>query len=171
MSPSKILSRKLNNVLRRKTILVLILNLLRSCIDRSHEFNILIKKKRDSRCFFEGHLFLPYLFRHQSYRHIYLRLHQFLFGFYKDKINEMNTHSQNACQWHLKPPKGCSVRAFFNYVSNWLTWFCIAKPCDWSRKLAPPPQSIRCRIKTQSRLDHARFPALQSSSWFSPKAH
>ena len=46
-----------------------------------------------------------------------------------------------------------------------LLWFYFALLCDWSRKLAPPPQPIGCKIKT-SHLGHQLFPALQQVACF-----
>ena len=40
-------------------------------------------------------------------------------------------------------------RAIFNCVESnpGLNWFCLTVLFDWSRKLAPPSQPIRCKLK------------------------
>ena len=54
---------------------------------------------------------------------------------------------------------GCSksVRAIF---FPGLHWFWFTMHCDWSRKLAPPSQPIRCKTKTNHDLVTHVFPRL-----------
>ena len=40
-------------------------------------------------------------------------------------------------------------------------WFCLTTLCDWSRKLAPPSQPIRCKSKTNRNLVTRVFPRLR----------
>ena len=42
-----------------------------------------------------------------------------------------------------------------------LLWFCFTVLCDWSRKLAPPSQLIRCKTKTNRDLVACVFPRLR----------
>ena len=54
-------------------------------------------------------------------------------------------------------------RAIFNRVSKvypGLHWFCFTSLCDWSRKLAPSSQPIRCKTKTNRDLVTRVFPRL-----------
>ena len=54
-------------------------------------------------------------------------------------------------------------REIFNCVENnpGLDWFCFTTLCDWSRKLAPPSQPIRCKTKTNRDLVTHVFPRLR----------
>ena len=60
-------------------------------------------------------------------------------------------------------PAGWTAFFQLNVESNpVLYWFCFTTLCDWSRKLAPPSQPIRCKTKTNRDLVTLRFPALET---------
>ena len=50
--------------------------------------------------------------------------------------------------------------------NSWLHWFCFTPLCDWSRKLAPFSQLIRCEAKTNHDLVARVYPRFGQFSCF-----
>lgn len=48
-----------------------------------------------------------------------------------------------------------------------LVWYCVAPHCDWSRKLAPLSQPIRCKTKTNQELVARVFSRVRKFRCFS----
>ena len=47
-----------------------------------------------------------------------------------------------------------------------MLWFCLTSLCDWSRKLAPSSQPIRCKIKNNRSLLTRVFPRFSQFNCF-----
>ena len=47
-----------------------------------------------------------------------------------------------------------------------MLWFCLTSLCDWSRKLAPSSQPIRCKIKNNRSLLTRVFPRFSQYNCF-----
>lgn len=67
-----------------------------------------------------------------------------------------NGHTWRTFDWFFCQIKHTTCLHRFQTSQN--GYFCFVIVRDWSRKLAPPSQVIRC--KTNTRLGHSRFPAL-----------
>ena len=64
-------------------------------------------------------------------------------------------------QHQISSPNKCYIIAIFNWVYReiWDNLFCLTLIFDWSRKLVPSSQVIRCKTVKQSWLGRSRFPA------------
>ena len=82
----------------------------------------------------------------------------------KDQENEGNNHSfkklLDAKQIFLLSKFQLSVES-----TSRLGWLCLTSLCDWSTKLAPLSQPIRCKTKTNHDLVTCVFPRFRQFSW------